>query len=316
MSQGNLGLTVNVADIPDPEKFRREFLWGSVAQAAAQYGDFVAAASRWVKAPVSFPAPKTPAEAKELIESLLRGNLPDETVRAHILMQMDRLATRIGTRLEVRRVAMGPLDEDSDPYDVVRDRVPFVLSDGVAYTRIIVPGPILAVNRIRFVADNVAQWTVPIDIVTVADRRMGVITLPGYDAFPYASPLATSRGASNLFASALRFNDIATRPGVWAVDYLTGPSVDNRAGQVPLAVVREVYCQAALSLLGMSSNALTKGVASQSRSADGVTYSISLQTSAMYDIYSALEVIYEKMSEKLPVAVLQRRMVGIRCAPL
>ena len=314
----DLGLSCAVEDLLDVRQFRHDFLFGPVLGTTVRDGDFAAAWSRWTVPTESLPCPKTAQQAMQLLNEALWGNVPDSVIAAHLAMHTDRLATQTGIRLQLRRVAMSPIDDDTGQYDELRPRAPWVGTNAIGgVIRIELPGPVISVGRVRAIAaDGTVSWTVQGSNVTIIDRRGGLIELgAGVDTTaPIASPSETLvRGASNLFSSALRFNMLDTVPGVWAVEYVTGPVWDGRAGRLPLSIKFQVWCQAAKFLLALHSNVTTKGVSSQNRSVDGISNSISLTNSATSDINAALETILDKFGELVDTKMLARRMRGLPC---
>lgn len=315
----SLGLTIPVESILDVAQFRHDFLYGLVLGQSVTDKDFIAAWSKWTVPTETLPCPKTQQQAMELLNLALWGNVPDSTVLEHLRMQLSRLETQLGITMEIRQIAMEPIDGSSGQYDEIRPRLPWVGTNRInGAMRVEVPGPIIAVQRVRAVdAEGSVIREVDLNLVRIADKRMGIIEFvdPTGSGFPYRSPTSVvSGGASNLFGSALRLTAVDTYPGFWAVDYLTGPVTNGRAGEVPAAVKFQVWAQVAVFLLALHSNVTTKGVSSQSRNVDGISNSVNLTNTAMYDVNSALEIILNKYGDLVSPGMLARRMRGIPCA--
>lgn len=309
----DLGLTCQVEDILDVAQFRHDFLFGLVLQAATKDGDYVAAWQGWTVAPESFPPPKTAEEAANIVRNVLFGNIPDNAVLAHLTMQLSRLSLTLGMRLDVQRVASLPLDASSGEYDAIGTRFPWVTTNITnGRMRVEIPGPILSVGRVRgLYSDGSLAFNVAGSSVSILDKRIGIISVPLSQ-----DRAGVEYGASNLFASALRFEALDTIPDFWAVDYVTGPAFAGRSGSVPSAIKFHVWCQTAKFMLALHSNVTTKGISNQSRSIDGLSNSVSLTNTAMYDVNSALEIILDKYGELVDTKVLRRSMRGIPCVGL
>jgi len=292
--------------------FRDTFLWGHVLGVAAQREDFTAAVDRWVKCRT--PESTEKSEALKLLHNTLWGNVPDDVVQQHLLLHLDRLATQIGTRLEIRRIAMAPVDVGSGAYDEVRERLPWIRSNPAQGIRIELPGSVISVSRVRAVdASGTVAWTVPASAVQIIDARGGVLFIAERALHVGLAPAyLAQRGATNLFSSALRLNTPDMVPGYWAVDYVTGPATGKRVGHFPIAVKFQIWCQAAKALLALHSNVTTRGVSSQSRNVDGIQNSIQLAA----DINAPLEAVLDDYGRVLDTKMLRRRMRGIPCAPL
>lgn len=310
-----LSTSVAVADILDPVRFREDFFFGLVLQHSVTNGDFAAAASRWAFVPPD-KRPASQEEARSIIVNKLKGNVPDAVILQHLLYQLGQLEVQTGVKLTVERVACEPFDTLTGPYTRIGQRVPWSQSDHATSTRISVPGPVLSVERVRGVLNNTVVTEVPLNLVTIADRKQGHLSLGLNLGAMSATGMPWSYGLyateeTHLFTSPLRMNRPAVIPGFWAVDYTTGPTDGPLLAHVPIAIQFRVYCQAAIFLYGLNSNVVSKGIASQTRTVDGISNTISLTNSAMYDLNSAIELILSKYGDGLDPKALRRRMSGI-----
>lgn len=317
--KSNLGLSVHVTEIMDVERYRETFFFGTVLEnAIVSSKDFIRTAADWYKLPPD-KRPKSEAEARAIIVNTMRGNMPDDVILRHLGMALSRAEIQIGIPLEPRRIVMPPLDDGAKQgidYDEVAPRISWRSSTADWWQRIELPNPVISVQRIRAVVGGTVSYTVAENDFEVIDFKGGIIAI-----HQIRPPAPTDTGyyprydvgtRDNLWRSALRMQASPFVPGYWSVDYTTGPMHQGRVGYIPAALQWYVWADAARYIWSESGIQISKGVASQTRSIDGISNTVSLTASAMYGLNSAIEQVIKEYKEGFPISIIRQQMRGLR----
>lgn len=315
----NLGLTVNVAEILDVKAFRETFFFGTVLEhAISSSSDFIRTSVDWNTLPPD-RRPKDAAEARAIVVNTMRGNMPDTAVLEHLRSALSWAEVQVGIPLQISRIVSEPVDDgvrEGIDYDEVAPRLAWRASHSDFMTRIELPKPILSVQRIRAFVNGQLAWSLSADDYEITLARQGVIKLRTSisNVTPSAwVPMYTTINASdNLWQSPLRVHKAPTLPGFWAVDYTTGPIINGRVGYVPSALRFLVWAHACRYVWSLDGMVISKGIASQSRSIDGISNSASLTASAMYGLNSAIETVTQDYLKAMPWSTLRNKMAGFK----
>jgi hypothetical protein len=214
---------------------------------------------------------------------------------------------------------MDPIDDTLEQYrdyDEVAPRLNWRTSQSDWWKRIEVPNPIISIQSIQAVANNTITQTLTADDYEIINARQGIIALhenvvqlsSGGSLLPYYDSMSTD----NIWRSALRLQKSPMIPGFWAVAYTTGPLMNGHVGHVPTSLQFYVWADACRYLWSLNSTVVSRGIANQSRSIDGITNSVSLTNSAMYDLNSAIELICKTHMETHPLTTIKQKVAGIR----
>lgn len=248
--------------------------------------------------------------------------VPDRVIRWHLRAALSELELKLGVPCGMSEVRMHDLDEESGvkgrDYDVVRPRLPWTHSDQRQWYKLDLPAGIIKVRRLRayFYGTKVYEISENNDAASLLfmewPRQGGFHMIP----INLLSQFVVQNGHSASFGIGLweRFSvHRAPIPDVWSIDYLQGPvSRDGQVGHIEAVLANWCYAVAGMTLLSQAGLAQSKGLASTSLSFDGVSKSVSTTASAIYGLNSALEQVYEKLTERIDWKRMRAAKRGIK----
>lgn len=277
-NSGDLGRTVNVREVLDPQLWRERYAFG-------------------------LPVGQTLDERKTA-KGLFAG-IPDETIRWHLRAALSEAEMHLGVELGIEVLKARPVDDGlvkGRDYDREVERLPYTKAEEARFFRIDLPhGPVISVERVRAYYWDTLIWEFSttgssgsLQNILLEWKKSG--TLHIIPANMQAFMVTPNNAWGTWYTINLSTGPI---PGVWAVDYTVGPNTKDRPGEIPVVLAHWCYAVAGILLLSMGGLAQSKGLTSTSLSFDGFSKSVSLQASAIYGINSALEEALDKATKRI-----------------
>lgn len=299
MAERALGLSMPVAEVLSPERWRTRYAHGVLLGAIRREWRIV----------------NRGGDPQRELERVVNA-LPDDTIRYHLAAVLSEVEVKLGVPMGVVICKSPPLDDgvvQGVHFDRLLERRPFLERGGIAW-RIPAPPGLVSIERVRSYFYGQKLWEVSAAEGNIGDleiswARQGVATI---------APTATT---TVIIGEALRttllqrvYGMQTAIPDFWAIDCTLAPTDRNTGivGNIPLVLAHYVACAASRPLLSLASMAVSQGVTSSSVSLDGVSRSISLQASAMYGMNSALENVYKEAIERIDWKQLSMALRGVR----
>jgi hypothetical protein len=316
----NLGLTVPVTEVLDPELWRSRYAFGiTLGQDALELP------SSRNRGPLgnalcSFGGD----ELADAVEDGI-GQIPEEVIRWHLKTALSELELKLGIPLGVVICKADPVDEGLRPgvdFDKVVSRRPYTHGEGMTWYKLDLPSSVISVERVRAYYYGQLIWEFDQDRgnmeqIRVEWSRQGAVhLLPiNFQSVIVTQGPGTSSGNYGVWHTlALHQSPV---PDFWAVDYTLGPvtTQTGECGRIEAALAHWVYCVAGMTLLSMGGLAKSQGLTSTSVSFDGFSRSVGLQASAIYGLNSALEHVLEQATKRLDWKQIKRSKKGLRIRP-
>lgn len=275
---GDIGRTVNVREVLDPQLWRERYAYGlPVGQSFDEQ-----------------------AAAKALF-----AGLPDETIRWHLRSALSEAEMHLGVELGIEVLKARPVDPglvQGRDYDRVVSRMPYTRSEESRFFRIDLPiGPVISVERVRAYYWDTLVWEFSnsdpagnLENIHLEWDKSGSLHIVPANMQAF---MVTKSGTFGVWHT-IRLS-AEPIPAVWAVDYTVGPHHKGKPGHVPAVLAHWCYSVAGILLLSVGGLAQSKGLSSTSLSIDGVSKSIGLQASAIYGINSALETALDNATKRI-----------------
>lgn len=306
MRNRDLGLSVPVAELVDPDLWRQRYAYGLIAGVLPSDGTL---AERLTAAKA--------AVTKEGTEEAVKGikSLPDAMIRWHLRAALSEVETKISMPMGVRIYKGDPVDEglvQGQDYDAVYPRQPWLVSDVNAWYRIPVLPNLVSIERVRAYYFGNLVLSVSGENIQMAHPRQGEANI-----LPITfNTLALAQGWYGS-AHTLLLGSPRPVPNVWSIDFTTGPiDRDGTPSRVPAMLAAYVYALAGQAIFALDGLARSKGVTSSSLSMDGVSRSLSFASGGQGGgINSAVESYLEKAEKRIDINALRTSMKGIRILP-
>lgn len=316
-----LGLTVPIAEVLDPQRWRDRYAHGIVLGEGepTEQQDSIdkILGCKGSRGKAKTLAGREAAAAQELIDAVAK-TLPEDTIRWHIKVALSELETRLGIPMGIVVRKSTPVDTglvQGVDYDQEIPRLPFTRFNQQRFFRIDLPAGVISVERVR------AYW--------YGQRVLSISTADGNkDLIQFEHPGISSlhilpTNATTLLISTAGWGSWqmiyaleGDLPHVWGVDYTLGPKARyGTVGDIELVLAHWALCKASITLLSIGGMAASRGLSSSSLSFDGISKSVSLQASAMYGINSALENRFKEATEAIDWKALKTYKKGLRVVP-
>lgn len=306
-----LGLTCPVAEILDPDLWRRRYAFGLPLQldGAVLANSGGACADACARVAEAGRDPNLQAAVTELDPSV---------IRYHLRAALSDLELRLGVPLGIVSYRSEPLDERDElgrTFDQLLPRRPYVRDEAADFYRLRLPPGCLSIERIR----GVLFGTVVLEVSRAAGNgeilrlewpKVGEVHMIPVNL--QAVLLAQGSGY------ALSFYELMQRtggspPDFWAIDCTCGPTgqYDGTPGQIELVLAHWVGLRAARAILPLLGDATSRGVTSTSTSFDGYSTSVSL-ASGQGGLYSATLAAFKALEEEIDWKRLRTYKRGLR----
>lgn len=290
----NLGLTVPVTEVLDPDKWIERYAAGLPGLDPARLRPGTESGVR-----------DACAGAGEALTGL-RDQLfqvSKSTIRWHLRAALSEIEMKIGQPMGIVVCKSDPLDP-GEAQGVTFDRLlppkAYRLQDAAQYYKLDLPGNVISVERIRGYAYQQKVWELSAErgnldnLLLEWPRQGGTHTLPiTITQFIVPANVGTSPGFGLTMLELLAFQG-GSLPGFWRIDCTLGPvSNQGQIGQVETILAHWCGLRAAIALLPMAAVALNGGVGQSSVTFDGYTRSTSLAGKHAYaaisDAFKALD---------------------------
>lgn len=305
-----LGLSVPIADLVDPQKWRDYYGVGIQGLDPVLDAEVVA----------RLEAEGTRRQCTAATAAVSRAAMPDTLIRAHLRTAASEAFVRLGIDPATERV----LGSEVDPSEVLgvtydREERRWPLSGWSTRApfqfRIDMPGNVMEIERVRAFFMGVELFE-----VNAGDATDWILTTEW--SRPGVAHIVPRSGATLVFAyegwAPPRFlmgqGRPAPIPDFWSIDYTRGlvsPFGGGRA-EVPANLRGWVYSKAGVAILSLLGAGRSDGVTSHSISIDGISESVGLQASAIYGLYSSLEEVMRREVKGVDFKALTRLLRGPR----
>lgn len=315
----NLGLTVSIAEILDPDLWRAGYAFNLVlGEGTRPVEDTLIAAAG------AGCVPRVRAETMRGIEietavdetCTAAAELDDTTIRMHLRAAASEMEICLQVPLGTVVCKSTPIDDGlvrGNHYDREVPRLPYRTSDVANYYQINLPPGVISVERVRAFWFGQVVWTISGGSAAISLEHPGTASL---HLMPLTGALFALWPLTGTPIYSLMQHLISSPtplPSVWAVDYTLGPVTGTGVpGHIEAVFAHWIRMKAALTLLPLAGAGRTKGIAGVSLGMDGLSESIQLAGGGSRSIWVALEDAYQRALDSIDLgklAVYKRGLV-------
>lgn len=235
--------------------------------------------------------------------------IPDGPYTMQINAAIDNLEGKLGVSLRKKIVKTHPdagltLGED---YDEEGEALAYNKSSMQMYGYVNLPrNNVQSIERVRAYYADQLIYEFPIEWIILKKREGYFALVAGRGSFQEL--LIDNLGHVPLIYT--RFIREDSLPGFWAIDYTYGMDGET---ELPAALVDWIGKTAAISMLGMLSAALARGVSNRSISMDGVSETRGFSLGSGKGLYGEMISTYQDgLDKQLDIKALRRRFRGLK----
>ncbi len=310
-----MGLTVPVAEVLNVRLWRDRYAWGIPLAGS----DAFTPKQQLVEACQAL----NENDVQQQVQALV-AQIPDHVIRWHLRAALSELEMRLAIPMGLVVVKSPDLDAhvvQGRDFDRLDPRRPWKFQDAMYHYRLDLPYNVVSVERIRAYMygtriiecdNNGNNGPLSIGRIVLEWPSQGSVHILPVNMSAIIQGPSMSDYALSIWE--LMFRQQRSVPDFWSFDYTLGPwdRMTHTPGQIEAVLAHWVYLRAGKLLINMAGTAYGQGIASTSLSFDGFSRTITTSQSAMYGINSAMELVFQGLTDSIDWRTIKRYKRGLK----